>query len=242
MNYSSSALVPNCRRVFTEYLKAFGYHAETGTDMAEWCAEVGKHSDLINPQFVPENLDQSRSRFVNLRRDDGSLACTIAFRFFDTPNVLDEIEDGRIFYDDPLAHGWQRHRTGLRGKLSLSGTICSRGGLHSYDRGNCISWYITTLAYTYAIEAGATATIGETFPKITAANLAPRLYGYRHSAMATPHKFPFTPTAVPLALVWITREEMRDEVYRRTMFLETSQAMDMRGTVDAFNGILMAAE
>ena len=94
----------------------------------------------------------------------------------------------------------------------------------------------------YAIEIGATATVGNTLPKITAAQLAPRLYGYRHSQMMHPHSFPFTSGEVSLALVWITDEEMREEVRMRTQFLETSPAMDMRSTVDSFNGALMAAE
>lgn len=242
MNEFQSALVPHCRHVFAAYLDNFGYTLESGTDMDGWCAEVRQKSKLINPQFEPENVDQSRSRFLNIRRDDGDLACTIAFRFFETDNVLDEIEDGRIFYDRPEQAGWYRHETGLRGRVRLSGRVCSRGGLHSYDRGNCISWYITTVAYTYAIEAGAAVTVGETFPRITAANLAPRLYGYRHSALARPHAFPFTDGAVPLALVWITAEEMREEVRMRTQFLESAGLGDMRETVDSFNGLLLAAE
>ncbi|MBO6560238.1 MAG: hypothetical protein JJ959_06855 [Nisaea sp.] len=242
MNQSTSALVPHCRRVFSRYLENFGYTVESGTDMNAWCEVIRRQSNLVNPQFEPENLDQSNSRYVHIRNEAGDLACTIAFRFFDTDDFLDHFEAGRLFYDYPEAHGWVRHHSGLRDKVHLDGKICSRGGLHSYDRGNSISWYITTLAYTYAIEAGANATVGNTFPKITAAQLAPRLYGYRHSQMMHPHSFPFTSGEVSLALVWITDEEMREEVRMRTQFLETSPAMDMRSTVDSFNGALMAAE
>lgn len=242
MNQSSSALVPHCRRVFSQYLDNFGYSIESDTDMGAWCEEIRRKSEFVNPQFEPENLDQSNSRYVSIRKASGELACTIAFRFFDTEDFLDDFEAGYFFYDRPDAHGWEQHDSGLRGRVQLDGRICSRGGLHSYDRGNCISWYITTVAYTYAIEAGASATVGNTLPKITAAQLAPRLYGYRHSQMMRPHTFPFTTGEVSLALVWISGEEMRDEVRMRTQFLESAPEMDMRSTVDSFNGALMAAE
>ncbi|WP_323797300.1 hypothetical protein [Nisaea sp.] len=242
MDYSSSALVPRCRRVFSSYLENFGYTLESGTDMEFWCDEIRRHSEFVNPQFMPENLDQSASRYVSIRKESGELACTIAFRFFETDDFMDDFEEGRFFYDRPSEHDWRHHHSGLRGKVNLSGNICSRGGLHSYDRGNSISWYITTVAYTYAIEAGASATVGNTLPKITAAQLAPRLYGYRHSLMAEPHAFPFAEGEVPLALVWITEDEMREEVRMRTQYLETAPGYSMRTTVDSFNGILMAAE
>lgn len=242
MDYSSSALAPHCRRVFTNYLANFGYSVESDTDMGAWCSEIRRQSTFVNPQFEPENLDQSRSRYVSLRKPSGELACTIAFRYFEAEDFFDEFESGRFFYDRPDAHGWQNHDTGLRDKVRLGGKMCSRGGLHSYDRGNCISWYITTIAYTYAIEEGATATIGNTLPKITAAQLAPRLYGYRHSEMMRPHTFPFTDGEVSLALVWISGEEMREEVRTRTQYLEAMPGPDMRSTVDGFNGVLIAAE
>ena len=142
MDYSSSALVPRCRRVFSSYLESFGYSLESGTDMEFWCDEIRRHSEFVNPQFMPENLDQSASRYVSIRKDTGELACTIAFRFFETDDFLDDFEEGRFFYDRPEEHDWRHHQSGLRGKVDLSGNICSRGGLHSYDRGNRISWPI----------------------------------------------------------------------------------------------------
>ncbi|MEP2186064.1 hypothetical protein [Roseibium sp.] len=127
---------------FLNILETGGYYLETGTDMNRFSARLMGRERHVYPGFrrvyEPENPGIYGAIFNH--RDE--LACCMAWRCFETPDLIREIESFLPRYadhDDTMP----RWTTDLAGLLQLSGTVGYRGGLNSMDQGNFISWFMT---------------------------------------------------------------------------------------------------
>lgn len=222
------------RRLVTGYLEEAGYDVGVSDDMDRWRAEMARRGAFVSPQFDPRYCRAERARWIGVWRD-GALSATIAWRILDAPDMVEAVESGRFLYDAPEETGFVRYETGLKGVIRIGGRICHRGGLHSWDPGARLSWYIGSLMLAHGLEDGCDLAMSTAFPDIVKGGLPFKLYGYANQNLLPLHWWPNLRSWVQIVLVWSTAAQMREELEHRARFLAARGDHDLRRTVDAFD-------
>lgn len=220
-----------------------GYFAQTGDDFYEFAARLRHAGRFLNPQFSPKLVSGLESgRWTAIYRGDGSLAGTIALRVLEG-DFVEMLESGAVFYDDPQKHGWGKYETGVKGRVSIKGKVCSRGGIHSFEPKSRMAWWLICFALGHAVQMGCDFSAGTAWPETWERNAIQRFYGYRHMRRLPSRPMPFADNVVKyFVLLWSSREDALRELARRSAFLEAADREDLGATVDAFQAAHISEE
>jgi len=213
------------RKLVIQRLHKNGYYAVESDDMETWSAIMDSKGAFVNPQFYPEIYGGREITLYNAKND--KFAGTIAWRYMESGDYVEDMVNGTAWLKAPDKLGWK----GLdRGDFSetVSGRIHSRGGLLVEDEGHRLSWWLTSLQWTYAVEDNVDFVVSHASPANAGAKLPTRIFGYSHIQSFEPHYGPQFAGPVQAHFVWSDKDEVLAEVNARTVFLRQCKEPDLR--------------
>lgn len=208
----------------------------------EWAARMRRAGRTANPQYRSWNLDQKNTRVAlifeaGLPGEPDTILGSICWRVFETEDYIDDLESGTLWYDEPHKRGWQTLRTGLSGVVSISGRICSRGGINSFRKGSAVSWWLAMFPMLASIEEGCAYNVGIPLEAIAQGGLPGRFYGYAHQIETRPVRLPvYMATAAPIYVAWSNRVEVRKILLDRLDILQSSRDKDLGAIARSHEG------
>lgn len=232
--HDDQRLTADLKTAVRRVLRRHGFDFRVDGDIERWRYEMQRRDAWITPQFDPKYCVPEEARWLGIWRGE-ELGAAIAWRMFETEDMIEDIETGRFLYDDPSGLGFQRYETGFKDVLRIRGRVCHRGGLHSWDRGRCLSFYCGTLMTALGIEEECDVAMSTALPDIAHKNLPYKSYGYANQSLLPTHYWPNLRRWVRVLLVWSSAAQLREQCLQRTHFLAAREREDLGDIALAFD-------
>lgn len=155
-----------------------GYTVEVDDNIENFAALRSETPDhvFLGPTFDPEKSDQSQSKWILAKDDEGSPAAFVALRRFDSPNLNALVRDCRIWFDNPTIGPVKS----LEPLPRIGGICYYRGGMYVFPghRKSGLAWGLAMMGQMIACEDGANWIFANAFPEIVARGIPFRTYGF----------------------------------------------------------------
>lgn len=211
-------------------LESGGYYLETGTDMSRFSARLIGRNRHVYPGFRRIYEPDNPGTYGAILNHRDELICCMAWRCFETTDLLSNIEDFLPMYCDH-DEAMPRWTTDLTGILNLSGTIGYRGGLHSMDEGNFISWFMTSIAMICLDHAGVDIQAGEAREEMIRSGRFRTMSGYGNANPLGTIFIRKHGHDEALNLVWSTAKQVTKEIDVRLKILSDCDPKNFKAAV-----------
>lgn len=228
-------------RLLTQRLQSLlcrhGHYVLRSADLRHWADLVESRGGWVNPSYLPE-LHDGPGEFLAIFAIDPAggdrFAAAIAWRVVHSDDYVAGMRDASEWIPDAAAFGWTEWP--IRDAPLIAGRVHDRGGLFVAPefRKSRLSWYLTGLHWSIAVDDRADFVVSHTLPKVSGTKLPRAVYGYENLAIMPEHAFPWHPAPMASALVWSDAHAAREEVTRRLRCLRQCHADDLRGAAVAY--------
>jgi hypothetical protein len=215
-----------------DILETGGIYLEVSTDMRKFAARLAGAGRHVYPGFRPRYEPQNPGTYGALFDHKDDLLCCMAWRIFQTEDLVRDIENFLPIYCDHNETD-PKWKTDLAGCLTLKGNIGYRGGLNSFNKGMHISWFMTLIGMVYLDHEGVDYQAGEARNEMVSSGYFREMSGYASanplgSILIKKHGY-----EEALNLVWSSARQVREEITRRLDFLSGCNPKDFETTVAA---------
>ena len=222
-----------------------GFFVVTSRNMENWMALLDASGQFVNPLFNPAVSGARGAGNITIFRKDGSMASTIAWREQEVDDYTQLMKDGAAWTSDARALGWRA--PDLSALPRLGGLIHSRGNLFSAvkrpeEKGNSLSWFITTLHWCEAWDQAADYVVSHAQGWKIDKNMHRAYFGYRHAELIPETDWIWFGERCQAYLVWSDAGEIGEDLMRKERILRQSHGQDLRTTVRSFQRYQQAVE
>ena len=160
-----------------DILETGGIYLEVSSDMHRFAARLAGAGRHVYPGFRPRYERENPGTYGALFDREDTLICCMAWRTFQTDDLVRDIEKFLPIYcdHDDTDPPWQ---TDLVGLLTLKGNIGYRGGLNSFRPGLSLSWFMTLIGMIYLDHEGVDYQAGEARNEMVSSGYFREMSGY----------------------------------------------------------------
>ncbi len=235
MHTSDPALFQKLRPVL-DILETGGIYLEIHNDMHRFAARLAGYGRHVYPGFRPAYEPDNPGTYGALFNHEDKLLCCMAWRCFETEDLVHDIEQFLPLYcdhttDDPTWH------TDLAGILTLKGLIGYRGGLNSLEQGNRIAWFMTLIAMICLDHAGVDYQAGEARDEMLTSGRFRSMSGYGNANPLGSIFIKKHGHDESLNLVWSSADQVRKEIAGRLMILADCSPKNFKTAVTALKAM-----
>ncbi|WP_193189032.1 hypothetical protein [Nisaea sediminum] len=218
-------------RPFKNILESGGFYVETGSgeDMHKFAARLIGEGRHVYPGFRYKYEPSNPGHYAAILNHRDELQCCMAWRIFETDNLVSQIETFLPHYcdhneaDPPFV-------SEIR-ELHINGRIGYRGGLNSLNPGNRLSWFMTSIAMIELHHAGCDYQCGEARDDMVFSGRIRSMSGYANANPLGSLYIKARGKSEALTLVWSNRQQIAKEITNRHRILTDCDPKDFRTAV-----------
>lgn len=211
-------------------LEGGGFYMRIHDDMHRLSAALIHRERYVYPGFRWLYEGQERSRWIGIYNGADQLQTTIAWRIFDTEDLVSAVSSFLPRYCD---HGCDESwSASVAGEVKIAGRIGYRGAINSFTSGKRLAWFAATGAMMHLMGDGVDYQAAEAREDIANSALLGPLYGYPNKVLLGPIEIKRKGASERLTLLWSNRAQMAEEIDKRAALLRNCDPHDF----DAFIG------
>lgn len=219
---------------FKDMLETGGFYVEHGTDMHKFAARLFHRERHVYLGLRNRIERQDRSQWIAIHDGADELVCCIAWRIFETDDLLAEISEFLPRYcqytdQDPP---W---RPSVSAEIQLKGRIGYRAGLNSFRHNHNLGWFTASLASVFLYAEGCDIQAGECRPDMIETGRARTMSGYWNNLYLGEIDIKPKNVTEALTLVWSDRDQISEEIKRRHRILSQCEPQDFRAFSRTFD-------